>query len=90
MIINPIISSLPVFNTGMDKDELLVKIGDRIRYLRTQKGINQAELARRCNRERTWMGRIELGKINSSVYVLHIIARALEVKLSELTDINEG
>ena len=73
----------------MEKDELMVKIGDRIRYLRTQRGINQAELARRGDRERTWMGRIELGKINSSIYVLHIIAKALEVKLSDLVDIDE-
>ncbi len=73
----------------MNKEVLLIKIGDRIRELRTERGISQAELARRCDRERTWMGRIELGKINSSIYVLHIIAEALEVPLYELTDIED-
>lgn len=68
----------------MEKKELLIKIGLRIREIRESKGIRQAELARRCERETSWMARIEMGNINSSAYILYRIATALEVKLEEL------
>ncbi len=72
----------------MDKKELLVKIGQRIREIRESKGVHQAELARRCERESSWMARIEMGNINSSAYVFYRIATALEVKLEELFKID--
>lgn len=72
----------------MHKEELLKKIGERIREVRESKGIHQAELARMCERESSWMARIETGNINSSIYVLYHIATALEVKLEELVKIN--
>lgn len=72
----------------MHKEELLKKIVERIREVRESKGIHQAELARMCERESSWMARIETGNINSSIYVLYHIATALEVKLEELVKIN--
>lgn len=68
----------------MDDKEILVQVGNRIREIRESKGIHQAELARLCDRERSWMARIEKGNINSTILVLHRIASALEVGMDEL------
>jgi putative transcriptional regulator len=83
-------SKLPARNKpNMQKKELLIKIGQRIREVRESKGIHQAELARMCERESSWMARIETGNINSSIYILYHIAKVLDVKLEELVKIEQ-
>lgn len=72
----------------MTKKELQVKLGKHIVKLREAKGLSQADLARLCERERSWMAYIETGESNATFWTLYIIAQALEVKLSELTDVD--
>lgn len=74
----------------MEDKEILLRVGNRIREVRESKGIHQAELARLCERERSWMARIETGNINSSILVLNRIANALDVKLEEIVKIEEN
>ncbi len=69
---------------GLSKDELSKKIGERIKTLRSDLGINQAELARRTNKDPQHIELIENGKVSPNVYTLYIISIGLEVELSEL------
>lgn len=69
------------------KEQLLVQIGNRIRFLREQKNISQQDLAAFCNFEKANMRRIEAGRTNPTVYTLHKISQALDISLSELIDI---
>lgn len=68
----------------MNKDQLSKKIGKRIIELRTEKGLIQSDLARACNKDRQAIEKIENGKVNSTIYSLYSIAKALEVDLNEL------
>lgn len=66
-------------------DDLLIKIGMRIRVLRTQKGLTQMDLAFKCNEiDYSQINRVELGKVNFSVSFLTLVAKALEVEPIEL------
>lgn len=59
--------------------EVILKLGQKIRTTRKDKGISQQELANLCNLELSQINRIELGKINTSVSHLFLIAEKLEV-----------
>ncbi|GAA3619808.1 helix-turn-helix domain-containing protein [Flavivirga jejuensis] len=68
----------------MDKEQLKKKIGQRIVELRNQKGWNQSDLARACNKDRQAMEKLENGKVNPTLFTLLEISKALETTLSEL------
>jgi transcriptional regulator with XRE-family HTH domain len=68
----------------LTKDELSNKIGKRIKELRSDLGISQAELARRINKDPQHIELIENGKVSPNVYTLYILSIGLEVDLSEL------
>ena len=61
----------------MTADDLLKLLGRQVRTLREGRGWSQEELARRCGRHFTYIGRIERGTQNVTVEVLHEIASAL-------------
>ncbi|MFL6305866.1 MAG: helix-turn-helix domain-containing protein [Candidatus Sulfotelmatobacter sp.] len=64
--------------------QLLLKVGKRVRNLRTDRGWSQEELADRSGVNRSYMSRVELGKSDVSLSVLHKIARPLGLSLAEL------
>ena len=64
--------------------QLLLKIGKRVRNLRTDRGWSQEELADRSGVNRSYMSKVELGKSDVSLSVLHKIARTLGISLAEL------
>ena len=70
----------------MEKSEILKKVGKRIKEVRLQKGISQADLVGKMQGEidPTNISRIESGRINPTVFTLFRIAEALEVPLNEL------
>lgn len=70
------------------KEQLLLQIGNRIRFLREQKNISQQDLAALCNFEKANMRRIEAGRTNPTVYTLHKISQALGISLSQLVEID--
>ncbi|NLP59402.1 helix-turn-helix transcriptional regulator [Lutibacter sp. B1] len=71
----------------MNKDELNKKIGNRIIELRTLKGWSQSDLARNCEKDRQAIEKIENGKVNSTVYSLFEVSKALGVPLYEILKI---
>lgn len=70
----------------MEKKEFLLKLGQNIKKLRKEKGINQSELARLCDKDRQAIERIENGKVNPTAYILYQIAKGLNVDLKTLMD----
>lgn len=68
----------------LTKDELSNKIGQRIKELRSELGISQAELARRINKDPQHIELIENGKVSPNIYTLYVVSVGLEVELSSL------
>ena len=68
------------------KEELKKKIGQRIIQLRMQKGWNQSDLARACNKDRQAMEKLENGKVNPTLYSLLEVSEALGVPISVLVN----
>ena len=65
-------------------DDVLHRLGARIRELRVQAGISQEALGLRSGLHRTYVGAIERGERNPSVLSLKKITDALQVTLGEL------
>ena len=72
--------------TNRLQKKYLLKLGQRIRTIRLQKGLSQSEVANRCGKERQSYQRVETGNINPTIWYLQHIASALEVDLKELLD----
>jgi transcriptional regulator with XRE-family HTH domain len=68
----------------LEKLDLATKIGENIKKLRKDKGMNQSQLARACGMDRQHMEKIENAKVSANVYTLYIISGALKVKMSDL------
>jgi DNA-binding XRE family transcriptional regulator len=68
--------------------DICVKVGRKIRYLRTQKGIHQVDLAATANIKRETLSRIENGRIEVGIRTLGRIADALGVKITVLFEDN--
>jgi transcriptional regulator with XRE-family HTH domain len=67
-----------------DREDVLRVLGKRIRRLREARGWSQEELARRCGRHFTYIGRVERGQQNATLGVLLEVASALGAPLSAL------
>ncbi len=68
----------------LSKKQLGNKIGTRIKELRTEQGVSQAELARKCAKDKQHIELIENNKVSANIYTLYIIANALNVPLKDL------
>jgi transcriptional regulator with XRE-family HTH domain len=66
------------------KHPSLVKLGQRIRELRTNKGFSQEDFAAACELDRTYMGGVERGERNIATLNLIRIAKTLKVEIGEL------
>lgn len=64
--------------------DILSKFGARLRQLRTEKGLSQAELAYRGNFDRNYIGMVERGERNPSLKSLNRIAQSLDITLQDL------
>ncbi len=68
----------------MAADDLLVRLGDRIRKLRKARGWTQAEMAERVGIDRSFLADVERGKRNVSILNLDLIAGGFKISLSQL------
>ena len=57
----------------------LQQIGDRIRNLRTDRKLTQAQLGEACGLHRTFIGSVERGERNVAILSLRRIAKSLRV-----------
>lgn len=60
--------------------------GAHLRKLRKMKGMSQEDLAHKANVTQSQIGRLETGAINTSIYTVSILARALDVEKKDLFD----
>ena len=72
-----------VFN--MSKKGLYQTIGENIIREREKKNMSQGRLAFLCDIDRSYMGKIEKGKVNSTLKTLHRISKVFKVDISKLT-----
>jgi len=64
------------------------QLGKRVRRFRETQKLSQEELAYRAGVHRTYLGGIERGERNPSLKNLAAIAKALNVRLADLVDLN--
>ena len=63
----------------MTKEEIANKIGRKIRQLRNSRQMTMEQLALESGMDYSQLSRIERGKINTSVYQIYVIAKALRI-----------
>ncbi|MEO2050783.1 MAG: helix-turn-helix transcriptional regulator [Allomuricauda sp.] len=69
-----------------EEEQFLKKFGGRIRNLRKEKGMTQADLVFEAKVHGNLIGRIERGERAANILQLQKIAKALEISLEELFD----
>lgn len=70
----------------MTENELLKRIGLRIKQLRTDEGWSQAEFGDKIDVEKSNVSRLESGRFNTKIYTLHNVAKAFKLSLSKLLE----
>ncbi len=60
------------------------QLGQRMKYLRNEKGISQEKFALSIDMDRTYYASVESGKRNISITNIHKIANGLDITLEEL------
>ena len=68
----------------LSKDQLCKIVGKRIREERLKKGLTLEKLAHDAEMDYSQLNRIELGKINTSIYHIYQISKFLEIPVPEL------
>lgn len=66
------------------KHPALIKLGERIRELRADKGFSQESFAAEVGLDRTYMGSVERGERNIAAINIMRIAKILKVEVGEL------
>ena len=67
------------------QDEETIKLfGKKVREIRQSKGVSQEKLALACGLEYSQINRIELGKVNTSISHVTLLAKHLGIAPSEL------
>lgn len=65
-------------------EDLLFKLGKRIKFYRNEINVSQEKLAELTNLDRSYINGIENGKRNVSFLVLYRIAKVLNVSFTDL------
>lgn len=69
---------------SLSKEEICKHVGSRIRELRLDKGLTIEKLALESGIDYTQISRIELGKINTSIYQIYNITNTLKVPMRDI------
>jgi len=76
-------SGMPIASPHAN-NKILIVFGAAVRRARLDRGISQEELALKCDIDRSYMGSIERGNQNSGLLHIAKIAKAMDMKISEL------
>ena len=68
------------------KNDILIRFGRRVREERLRQRLSQEELAEKANLHRTYIGMIERAEKNITLVNIYKIAKALNLKVSDLCD----
>ena len=66
--------------------EILQRVGELVRQHRSEQGLSQEELGHHADLHRTYVSSVERGIRKPTITVLHRIASALGLTVSELLD----
>ena len=72
----------------MNKQDLLVDIGIRIRRIRLSRDLTQSQLASICNFEKSTVSKIEGGQVNISYLTLYRLSQGLNVSICKLVTLD--
>lgn len=67
--------------------DIQVKLGEKIKKIRKEKGLSQEQLATKSKLHRTYISDIERGDRNVSIRNIEKIAKALGITISDLLSI---
>jgi XRE family aerobic/anaerobic benzoate catabolism transcriptional regulator len=67
-----------------DSDAYLRRLGERVRILRSQRGMTRKALAQHARVSERYLAQLEIGKGNCSIVLLRRIARAIGLPLTQL------
>ncbi len=81
------LSIIHFYTMELDKKDVSKKVGIKIRELRLSKGLTIEQLAFDAGMEYTQLSRIELGKINTSIYHVYKISNSLSVTVPEIFNV---
>lgn len=76
-------ATLVVMNNLRDQD-VLIEFGNKLKDLRTLKGLTLQQLAFEAEMEISQVHRVEKGKINPTLTTLNALAKGLGITLTEL------
>jgi transcriptional regulator with XRE-family HTH domain len=76
-------ATLVVMNNLRDQ-EVLIEFGNKLKDLRTLKGLTLQQLAFEAEMEISQVHRVEKGKINPTLTTLNALAKGLGITLTEL------
>ncbi len=65
-------------------ENILIKFGNRLKELRTQKSLTQEQFAELIGLHKNYIGMVERGERNPSLKNIEIFAKGLGISLSEL------
>lgn len=68
----------------VDKDNILIHFGEKLKEARLASGLSQEALALSLEFDRTYIGLLERGKRNPSLFTIHKIAKFLKIKPADL------
>jgi len=69
---------------ALSKEQVTKIVGSNIRSMRIAKKLSIEKVAFDAGIEYTQLSRIELGKINTSIYNIYKISRSLDIKIPEI------
>lgn len=68
----------------MEQEVFIKKLGKRIKKIREEQELSQAELARLMSLPRQNINRLETGTVNPKAFTIYELARVMKVEVGEL------
>jgi transcriptional regulator with XRE-family HTH domain len=68
----------------LSKEDFITKIGERVRQIRISKGLTLERVAFDAGMDYSQLSRIELGKINTSIYQIYVVSNSLKVPMTDI------
>lgn len=69
------------------KENIPIKIGERVRLFRESKGLTQTQLAQLVGKDRQYLYKIEKAKVTPNIVTISALAVALEIPFKNFFDI---
>lgn len=68
----------------MEDNKVLISLGRKLKEIRIYKGLTQAQLAHKIDKDREAISRLERGKTNPTFLFLKSVCDGLEISMGEL------